>query len=968
MPPRVSFDAEMLLFLALSSLAIVVSSSDGPHLAVSQNTDNDSATTIPVNVGVIVDLETSNPSYKTRLVLNVRDSEGDEVAAAAAAVATHDWLEASRSRVDNRQEEEETLDLIRNKQVQAIIGPQSSGQADFIIQLGNKSHVPIISFSATIPSLSSIRSPYFIRAVQNDSSQVNAISAVVQAFGWREAVLIYVANEFGEGIIPSLTDALGEVDTRVSYRSLIPPLATDDQIGQELYKLMTMQTRVFIVHMLPTLGCRLFAKAKEAGMMGRGFVWILTNGITDLLSSVESSVIANSLQGVLGIKTYVPNTRNLDNFMVRWKKKFQQDNPSIFCPPLNIFGYYAYDAAQALAMAVEEMGTGNFTFQILNASTDVTDLDTFGFSQNGEKLLQELANTTFIGLTGNFSLVDGQLESSVFQIVNINGNAARGIGFWTLKNGLLRDLNPFHTSKYSTSKSNFGTIIWPGDSTSVPKEWELPTNGKSLKILVPVKDGFKQYVTVTCDPTTNTSQVTGYSIDIFRAVIDKMPYAVTYELIPFALPNESSAGSYNDRSIKCITESMGAMLVPYKNNKSKNAWVFLKPLIWDLWLTIGFFFVFIALVMWILEHQINEDFGGSTAHQVGTSRWFSFSTMVFAQRERSFSNLMRFVVIMWVFVVLILTQSYTASLSSLLVVQNYQPTITDVYQLLNSGERVGCQYDSFVCETLKQMKFDGSRLVPFNSAEECGALLSKGSSKGGIAAAIDEVPNIKLVLSQYCNKYTMIPTFKTAGFGFVFPKGSPLVPDISRAILNVIEGPNMTEIEKAWFTSETNCLDSTSSISSNSLGLDSFWGLFLIAGAVAVLALLIYMIRFVKRNWHVITSSSISLWQKIVALGKRFYERDVNSRTFRKGRFSDRSMDDGANEHAGVEILENINFRPSPPSNSSQINDVLTNEQVTPWAEQGLPNHADEACHKIARNVDLANVTKRGTYLNNLRY
>ncbi|KAK3437320.1 hypothetical protein EUGRSUZ_C01852 [Eucalyptus grandis] len=753
------------------------------------------------------------------------------------------------------------LDLIKNKQVQAIIGPQSSVQADFIIDLGNKSHVPIISFSATSPSLSSIRRPYFIRAAQNDSSQVNAISAVVQAFGWREAVLIYVDNEFGEGIIPSLTDALEEVDTRVPYRSLIPPSATDNQIGQELYKLKTMQTRVFIVHMLPTLGSRLFAKAKEAGMMGRGYVWILTSGITDLLSFVDSSVVAISMQGVLGIKTYVPDTRNLDNFMVQWKKKFQQENPSVLSPPLNIFGYYAYDAARALAMAVEEMGTVNFTFQILNASTDATDLDTIGVSQNGEKLLQELANMTFMGLTGNFSLVDGQLESSVFQIVNINGNAARGIGFWTVKNGLLRNLNPFDTSKYSTSKSNLGTIIWPGDSTSVPKGWEFPTTRKSLKILVPVKDDFNQFVTVTYDPTTNTSQVTGYCIDIFQAVIEKLPYALTYELIPFTLPNGSSAGSYNDmidqvyyqnydavvgdttilanRSLHVdftlpYTESGVAMLVPYEDNKSKNAWVFLKPLTWDLWLTSGCFFVFIALVVWILEHRINEDFRGPTTHQVGTSLWFSFSTMVFAQ------------------------------------MQNSQPTITDVYQLLNSGERVGYQNGGFIHEMLKQMKFDDYRLVSYKSAEECDALLSKGSSKGGIAAAIDEVPYIRLILSQYCNKYLTIPTFKTAGFGFVFPKGSPLVPDISRAILNITEGPNMTKIEKAWFTSETNCLESTPSSSSNSLGLDSFWGLFVIAGVVAVLALLIYMVMFVKRNWRVITSSSASLWQKIVALGRRF--------------------------------------------------------------------------------------------------
>ncbi|KAK3437314.1 hypothetical protein EUGRSUZ_C01862 [Eucalyptus grandis] len=805
----------------------------------------------------------SNPSYKTRLVLNVRDSKGEEVAAAAAA-----------------------LDLIKNKQVQAIIGPQSSVQADFVIDLGNKSHVPIISFSATSPSLSSLRSPYFIRAAQNDSSQVNAISAVVQAFGWREAVLIYVDNEFGEGIIPSLMGALEELDTRVPYRSHIPPSAMDDQIGQELYKLMKMQTRVFIVHMLPPLGSRLLAKAKELGMMSEGYVWILTNGITDLLSSVDSSVVASSMQGVLSIKTYVPDTRNLDTFMIQRKKKFQQENPSVLSPPLNIFGYYAYDAARALAMAVEEMGTGNFTFQILNASTDATDLDTIGVSQNGDKLLHELANTAFTGLTRNFSLVGGQLESSVFQIVNINGNAARGIGFWTLKNGLQRDLTSFNIGKYSASKSNLGTIIWPGDSTSVP------TTEKSLKILVPVKDGFNQFVKVTRDPTTNISQVTGYCIDIFRAVIEKLPYVLTYELTPFALPNGSSAGSYNDmidqvyyqnydavvgdttilanRSLYVeftlpYTESGVAMLVPYKDNKSKNAWVFLKPLTGDLWLATGCFFVFIALVVWILEHRINEDFRGPATHQVGTSLWFSFSTMVFAQRERAFSNLTRFVVIVWVFVVLILTQSYTVSLSSLLVVKNLQPTVTDVDQLLKSGENVGYQDRTFLHEKLKQMTSDYKRLVPYKSAEECDALLSKGSSEGGIAAAIDEVPYIKLVLSQYCHKYTMIPTLKNAGFGFVFPKGSPLVPDISRAILNGTEG-SMTKIEKAWFTSETNCLDSTSSSSSNSLGLDSFWGLFLIAGVVAVLALLIYMVMFVKRNWHVVSSSSASLRQKIVAL------------------------------------------------------------------------------------------------------
>jgi ionotropic glutamate receptor len=56
----------------------------------------------------------------------------------------------------------------------------------------------------------------------------------------------------------------------------------------------------------------------------------------------------------------------------------------------------------------------------------------------------------------------------------------------------------------------------------------------------------------------------------------------------------------------------------------------------------------------------------------------------------------------------------------------------------------------------------------YNSAEKCDGLFSKGSGNGGIAAAFDEAPYMKLFLSKYCSKYTMIdPTFKMAGFAFV---------------------------------------------------------------------------------------------------------------------------------------------------------------------------------------------------------
>ncbi|KAJ6732171.1 IONOTROPIC GLUTAMATE RECEPTOR [Salix purpurea] len=873
--------------------------------------------TIPVKVGVVLDLDdvlygniglscinmalsdfyASHSDYKTRLALTTIDSKRDVVGAAAAA-----------------------LDLIKNVEVQAIIGPALSTQAKFVIELGQKAQVPIISFSASSPFLTAIRSPYFFQATQNDSTQVNAISALVQAFGWRAAVPIYIDNEYGQGVIPYLTDALQAVDARVPYRSVISPSATDDQIVAELYKLMTMQTRVFIVHMFPSLGARLFAKAKEIGMMSEGYVWIMTDGLTaEFLSSPNPSV-TDTMQGVLGIKPHVPSTKELKDFRVRWKRKFQQDNPDIIDAEMNIYGLWAYDAATALAFAVEKMA--DFGFQKVNVSSNSsTDLATLGVPLNGPDLLQALSNTSFKGLSGDYHFVNGKLQASPFWIVNVNGNGGRKVGFWTPTKGLVQTLNSTTTKSLNSSPvSGISTVIWPGDKSAAPKGWEIPSsNGKKLKIGVPVKDGFGPFVSVTRNLSSNTTTVKGYSIDVFEAVVRSLPYALFYEYIPYANPDGGPAGNYDDliyqvnlRKYDAVVgdttivfnrslyvdftlpymESGVSMIVPVTENNKKNAWIFLKPLTWDLWVTSFCFFIFIGFVVWVLEHRINEDFRGPPSNYIGTSFWFSFSTMIFAHREKVVNNLSRFVLIIWCFVVLILTQSYTASLTSLLTVKQLQPEVTDVNDLIRKGEYVGYHEGSFVAGILLELGFDESKLVMYNSFEKCDELFSKGSGNGGISAAFDEAPYMKLFLSKYCSKYTMIePTFKTAGFGFVFPKGSPLAPDVSRAILNLIDDDNMKQIEDKWFGKQSSCPDSSTSISSNSLSLRSFWGLFLIAGIASLSALLIFTANFVYQERRVLSPDDprASMWRRIQNLFIVFDERDQTAHAFRKNEVSDRS-------------------------------------------------------------------------------
>ncbi|XP_012853996.1 PREDICTED: glutamate receptor 2.8-like [Erythranthe guttata] len=240
----------------------------------------------------------------------------------------------------------------------------------------------------------------------------------------------------------------------------------------------------------------------------------------------------------------------------------------------------------------------------------------------------------------------------------------------------------------------------------------------------------------------------------------------------------------------------------------------------------------------------------------------------------------------------------------MLTVQKLQPAVTDVNVLIQNKEYVGYMEGSFLFGFLKRLNFDESRLRPFNSAEEMDKLLSKGSRNGGIAAAFQEIPYIKLFLGKYCSKYVMVgPTYKADGFGFVcdptllsiiflfivlkshffslqvFPTGSPLVLDVSRAILNVTEGQKMVEIERKWFGDSTKCSDSNTQLSSKSIGLESFAVLFSVVGIVGVIAFADYMIKFQHENRSVIVEPAgtrSTRWSKIVKWLKIFLSKKTD--------------------------------------------------------------------------------------------
>lgn len=133
------------------------------------------------------------------------------------------------------------------------------------------------------------------------------------------------------------------------------------------------------------------------------------------------------------------------------------------------------------------------------------------------------------------------------------------------------------------------------------------------------------------------------------------------------------------------------------------------------------------------------------------------------------STLGRFVLLIWLFVVLIINSSYTASLTSILTVQQLFSPISGIESLKEGDEPIGYQVGSFVEHYLsEELGISKSRLVALGSPEAYAKALKIGpKKKGGVAAVVDELAYVEHFLSSQCTYRIVGQEFTKSGWGFV---------------------------------------------------------------------------------------------------------------------------------------------------------------------------------------------------------
>lgn len=406
-----------------------------------------------------------------------------------------------------------------------------------VLNLANELQIPFLSFAATDPSLSSLQFPFFVRTTQNDLYQMTAIAEIVDFYRWKEVIAIYLDDDYGRNGVAALEDALVARRCKVSYKAGIPPGSAVNRVDimDVLVKVALMESQVIVLHVNPDLGFMVFSVAQYLGMVATGHVWLVTDWLSSVLDSSSSlpSDMMDSLQGVLVLRAHTPDSDRKRNFLSRWNKL----SGGSF--GVNSYGLYAYDSVWLVAHALDSFFNkgGIISFsndsRLTNLEGSKLHLNALSIFDGGSLLLNSILQSDLVGLTGPIKFDAGRsLIHPAYEIINVIGTGFRRIGYWSNYSGL-STLPPetlySRPPNRSSANQQLYAVVWPGETVVKPRGWVFPNNGKLVKIGVPIRVSYTEFVS----QVQGTNIFEGFCIDVFTAAVNLLPYAVPYRFIPY---------------------------------------------------------------------------------------------------------------------------------------------------------------------------------------------------------------------------------------------------------------------------------------------------------------------------------------------------------------------------------------------------------------------------------------------------
>ncbi|KAK9078220.1 hypothetical protein SSX86_002277 [Deinandra increscens subsp. villosa] len=732
--------------------------------------------------------------------------------------------------------------LINRHKVEAFLGLQTMEEVLSVGEIGSKSQIPTFSLLDSVPQWALDRFPFLFQASPSQFNQMKAFVAIMESCRWNSFTFIYEdINSASTEIIHHLMEIIKDSSVQMNNMVKLSPLvSSSSSLLEELERINMDQCRVFLVHASLKTGVRLFQNAKDKGMMEKGYVWITTNLITDLLHTLNSSTFL-TMEGVVGIGSFFADTSSqFHDFSSKFQKRFKLEQPDEENNMPGIFAVQAYDATWIAALALSEK------------------------NMSAKKLVDTVSSISLTGITGELRFVNRRSTASHrYHIVNIIGKYYRELGFWSEGLGFSEVVND--RASYDISLQNLGHIFWPGRPLHTPRGWAIPTSISPLRVGVPTMTVFKKFVEVKYDHMHHNYTCIGYSIELFKETVKRLPYYLSYEFIPFNGSYDSLVEQVYLKKFDAVvgdvsvvsrryqyaefthpyTETGLMMVVPVISYHEQ--WLFVKPFTLGMWALTIVIYIYNGFVLWLIERKHSPELQGSALNQAGILLCLAFTRIFSLDGDQLNNNLTRMITVAWFFVAIIVGQCYTASLTSMLTIRRLAPKVADYETLKNANAAVGYGRGAHVASYLVDvLGFKNENIRSFTSPEEYAHALQNKE----IAAVFLEAPFSKLFLAKYCKSFIVAATFGEGGFAFVLPKGSFMVTDFTKALLNVSESGTLQNIEKRMLGSE-HCVDMDSIHDEyGRLGLSSFWSLFILTGGTSTIALAVHVITTLRHHFR----------------------------------------------------------------------------------------------------------------------
>ncbi|MEZ5318933.1 MAG: transporter substrate-binding domain-containing protein [Vicinamibacterales bacterium] len=192
----------------------------------------------------------------------------------------------------------------------------------------------------------------------------------------------------------------------------------------------------------------------------------------------------------------------------------------------------------------------------------------------------------------------------------------------------------------------------------------------------------------------------------------------------------------------------------------------------------------VGWLVWAFERRVNpEQFGGSAAHGIGASFWWSAVTMTtVGYGDKAPMTLGgRVIALLWMFTALIVVSGFTASITATLTVGSLEGAV-------KTADDLATVRIASIAGSTSAIYLDTSRL-PYASFDDPRDAL-RALEQGEVDAVVYDAPILRYDIRQSFNAtLTVLPiTLERQYYAIALPEGSPLLEPLNRALLERTAG------------------------------------------------------------------------------------------------------------------------------------------------------------------------------------